>query len=792
MRDEAGNLPQELTSFVGRRRELSEVKRLLAGSRLVTLVGMGGVGKTRLALRVAADAHRSFRAGVWLVEFDQVQDAGLVGHTVLHALGLREQPGLAPAAILSDYLAEARLLLVLVLDNCEHLVGGVAKLVETLLRDTSGLRILATSREPVHVEGETLYPVTPLTVADPRRPMPVGELSGYDAVALFAERAGTVVPGFELSDAHRQAVAEICSQLDGLPLAIELAVARLKVLTPEQLRDRLADRFRLLTSGHRNAPGRQRTLTASLEWSFSLCTPQERHVSAGLSVFVGGCELDAAEGAFPGDDVPPATVPEVLASLADKSILSVEEFASGTRYRMLETVREYATTILHSTGDYEAARGRHADWYEDLVHRLNREWISGRQEYWLARMPLELPNLRAALETRLSAGEGEAALQILVAIPPAYVWARDLLGETRRWLTRALALATEPGPTRARSLVLAAQLAIAQGDLPAAMPLLAEGRQLARRTDDAAALAFAGYAAGTLATSAGEPAAALPHYDEALKICAALPTLNQRLDLLLACAVAAGLAGDEQRAAACHEEIVAITEPVGERFNRSNSLWALGLAAWQQGDGPRALDLQRQALRLKWQIDDRLGVATSVEALAWVTAPEDPERAVTMLGGLTAVSQTTQTAVAESQHQFADFRATCLRRTREALGDVAFEAAMDRGRRMEPDRVIAYCLGVRVADLLDVGAASTPQPPADDPLTELTPREREIAELVGKGLSNQEIADAMFLSRRTTEGHVGRVLIKLGFTSRTQIVALIAGREGAPGHGRSDPSLESD
>jgi predicted ATPase/DNA-binding CsgD family transcriptional regulator len=782
-----GNLAQELTSFVGRQRELTEAKRRLAASRLVTLVGVGGVGKTRLALRVAAAARRSFSAGVWLVELDQIQDDGLVASTVARTLGLRQQPGLAPDSMLSEYLAEARMLLVL--DNCEHLVDGVAKLVETLLRDTSELRILATSRQALNVEGEAVLPVAPLTVPDPRRPMGTEELAEYEAVALFTERAAMVVPGFELTAAHQVAVGEICSRLEGLPLAIELAVARLRVLTPEQICDRLTDRA-LLTRGRRGAPERQRTLTASIEWSFALCTPPEQHVWAGLSVFVGGCELDAADTVFDSDAVPADLVPEILASLADKSILSVEEYAFGTRYRMLETVRQYAAATLHSAGRYVAARRRHADWYEDLVHRLNREWISDRQEYWLVRMPLEFPNLRTALETRLTLGDGEAALRILVAIPPAYLWARDLLGETRRWLTRALALTTEPGPTRARGLVLAAQLAIAQGELPAATSLLAEGRELARRTADAAALAFAGYAAGTLATSSGDPAAALPHYAEALELCAALPTLNQRLDLLLAHAVAAGLAGDEQRALACHQEIVAITEPVGERFNRANSLWALGLAAGQLGDGSRAVDLQRQALRLKWQIDDRLGVATSVEALAWATAPDDPERAATILGGLAALSRTTRTAVDASQHQFADARAACLRSTREALGHARFAAAMERGRRMSPDRVVAYCLGVRRAELLE--ASASPPPPAGDPLTELTRREREIAELVANGLSNKEIAAALVLSRRTVEGHVGRILAKHGFTSRAQIATLVIGRERGSAQGRSDPDIEPD
>jgi predicted ATPase/DNA-binding CsgD family transcriptional regulator len=769
-----GNLPAALTQFVGRRYELAAVTRNLAESRLVNLVGPGGVGKTRLALRVAEQRRRSFRDGVWLVELADLRAPHLLARVVLNVLDLREQPGQPPAEQLAEYLRPRHALLLL--DNCEHLLDTCSALITRLLAECPDLHVLATSRAPMGIDGEAVLAIPPLTLPELPAMPSSGAVEDSDAVSLFVQRAAAVSPGFKLTRDNQLMVAEVCHRLDGLPLAIELAAARVRVLSPEQIRDRLADRFRLLSKGSRTAPERQRTLTASLEWSFGLCTPAERYLWAGLGAFAGGCEPDAIEAVCAGDGVSAAALPELLTALTDKSLLSAENYTFGTRYRMLETVREYATTILHSTGRFENARLRHADWCEDLVNRLNREWISSRQEYWLVRMPYELPNLRAALETRLSAGDGTAALRLLTAIPPAYLWARDLLGETRQWVARALARVNEPIPLRARGLVLAAQLAIAQGDLAAAAPLLAEGRDLARRTDDAAALAFAGYASATQAMYAGEPAAALPHFATALEICDELPTLNQRLDLLLGYAVAAGLAGEEERAAACHEEIVAITEPVGERFNRSNSLWALGLAAWQQDDGARAADLQREAVRLKWQIDDRLGVALSVEALAWAVAAEEPERAVTMLGGLTALSQETQTGLDASLHQFADFRAACLESTRAALGDAGFEAALARGRGMSPERVVAFCLGRPPDD--QVGASAMPVPlPATDPLAALTPREREVAELVGKGLTNKEIAAAMTLSRRTVEGHVDRALTKLGFTSRTQIAALISGRE---------------
>jgi predicted ATPase/DNA-binding CsgD family transcriptional regulator len=774
-----GNLPAPLSSFVGRRQELAAAKRALATARLLTLVGPGGVGKTRVALRVAVERRRSFRDGVWLVEAGDLDAGHLVPQALLSALGLRDHPGQPPEDQLAELLRSHQTLLVL--DNCEHVLDSCAALVEHLLAECPELRVLATSREPLDVAGEVVQVIPPLALPGPASPTASEPVADSDAVALFAQRAAEAVPGFHLSGENDVAVAEICRCLDGLPLAIELAAAWVRVLSPQQIRDRLDDRFQLLTRGKRTSPQRHRTLTDSLEWSFALCTPAERHVWATLGVLAGGCELDAAEAICDDVDVPATAVRELLGSLVEKSVVSREQYAFGSRFRMLETVREYAAAILRSTGRYDDVRRRHADWYEGLVRTLNREWISDRQEYWLVRMPLEHAGLRAALETRLAAGEGEPALRMIVEIPPAYLWARDLLGETRRWVTRALAAAAEPTPLRARGLVLAAQLAIAQGELATAAPLLAEGRELAARTGDEAALAFAGYAAATLAMYTGRPADALPHFEEALRICEALPTLNQRLDVLLACAVAAALAGDEERAVACHEQIVAVTEPLGELFNRSNSLWALGLAAWRQGDRHRAAHLQREALTLKWQIDDRLGVAMSVDALAWAAAPDDPGRAAVMLGGLSALSSWTRTPVDESQHQFAADRTACLERIRAELGDEGLEAAMDRGRRMSPDGVVAYCLGRKPETPIGVSRRGTGSPAtAEDPLAGLTSREREIVGLVAKGLKNKEIAATLFLSRRTVEAHVQRVLVKLGFTSRSQVAALVARSPASP------------
>src|SRR5215469_2038154 len=352
-----GNLPAELTSFVGRRGELAEVRRLLAGSRLVTLTGIGGVGKTRLALRAAAGLRRAFRDGVWLVQLDQVRDEALVAQAVAGALGLQDRAGYPPAAALADYLAGRQLLLVL--DNCEHVVDAVAKLADTLLRAAAGLRVLATSRESLNMTGESVLAVPPLAAPEAGRSLSVAELARFPAIGLFAERAAQVVAGFALTEANAAAVASICRRLEGLPLAIELAAAWLPVLSPEQIDVRLGDRLGLLTRAGRARPARQQTLRASIEWSYGLCSQPERLLWARCSVFAGGFELDAAEGVCADDRLAAGRVLDLLAALAGKSILTVEHREGGARYRLPETLREFGQERLHESGEDTTLRRRH-------------------------------------------------------------------------------------------------------------------------------------------------------------------------------------------------------------------------------------------------------------------------------------------------------------------------------------------------------------------------------------------------------------------------------------------------
>src|SRR5215510_727296 len=512
-----GNLPAELTSFVGRRGELAEVRRLLAGSRLVTLTGVGGVGKTRLALRAAAGLARAFPGGEWLVRLDQLRDEALVAQAVAGALGLQDRGGYAPAAALADYLAGRRLLLVL--DNCEHLVDAVAELADLLLRAVAGLRVLATSRESLTIDGESVLPVPPLPVPPPGRRLTAAELTRFPAVGLFAERAAQVVPGFAVTEANAAAVAGICRRLEGLPLAIELAAAWLPVLSPEQIDARLGDRLGLLTRGGRTQPARQQTLRASIEWSYELCSQAERLLWTRLSVFAGGFELDAAEGICADHRLASDEALELLAALADKSILIAALGEGVARYRLPETLREFGQERLQESGEYTAMRRRHRDWYEQLARRVDIDWLSPQIADLTARLFREHANVQAAQDfCQTEPGEAEAGLRIALHVWFFQCWIAGFVSEGRYRLDQVLARVGEPTVWRAQGLLLASFLAAVSGDHGAVQPLLEQGSSLAGQLDDPASRAFAAWVAAHLCLFAGDLPQAIAYSEDALAI----------------------------------------------------------------------------------------------------------------------------------------------------------------------------------------------------------------------------------------------------------------------------------
>ena len=759
-------LQAEFTRFIGRRRELAEVKRLLSGSRLVTLTGIGGVGKTRLSLRAAADLSRAFRDGVYLVELADLQDPALLRHTVAGALGLREQAREWQTSLV-EYLAPRQVLLVL--DNCEHLIDGCAALAGGLLRGCPQLRILATSRQPLGVSGESILLVPSLALPDPDGPRPTPKaLEQYEAVTLFVERATAAVPSFAVTEQNCAAVAALCRGLDGIPLALELAAVRLRALSPAEILDRLSNRYGLLTRGDPTAPARQQTLRASMDYSYELCSAQEQTLWTRLAVFNGGFELDAVEGVCSDEQLPTDDVLDVVASLVDRSVLGREEYGSHARYRMLETIRQYGQEKLEKRGEVDTWRRRHRDWYAELAARAEGDWIGPRQLEWAARLRREQSNLRAALEFS-AADQGEAAAGMRIASALEQLWvARGTLSEGRHWLDRTLAHPTDAPVERARALRLDAWLAVLQSDTNEAARMLDEARPLADAAGDDVARAYVRQTSGMLALFQGDLSSAVDLLDQAMATFRSVGHIMGQVQTAFLLGMNLGLAGAGERAVAAHRECLALTEPLGELWFRSSSLWALGLDAWRSGDQHRAAALEKDSLRTKRDLDDHLGIALCLEALAWLsTTEDDPERSPTLLGAADEVWRVIGMSLTKIPF-FSSYRAEAEAAARQRLPGLAFEAALRRGTQL----TLAEAISLALEDAVPAPTKSA----TSGASTGLTRRELEIADLVAQGMSNKEIAGRLVISTRTAEAHVEHILTKLAFTSRSQIAAWMAER----------------
>ncbi|MFI2478798.1 ATP-binding protein, partial [Nocardia xishanensis] len=759
----AGALPLELTSFVGRRAEVTELKNSLTAKRLMTLTGIGGVGKTRLALRAASDMRREFADGMWFVELADVSDPALLIAVVATALGLRDESTRPLSEVVAEFLSGREALLVL--DNCEQVVVEVAKLVETWLQSCPNLRVLVTSREPLDVAGETVLRVPPLTVPDPDREPSLRGLPSYDAVTLFADRAAAVVRGFELTDDNKAAIARICARLDGLPLAIELAAARMRTMSPDQILQRLDDRYALLTRASRTAPTRQQTLRWCIDWSYGLCAPAEQRLWARLSVFAGGFELDAAEEIC-GADLVPEDPLDVLSSLVDKSILIRDESKSVVRFRMLETVRDYGRQKLRENGEYAELCCRHRDWYQRLALDAEAEWISDRQPYWQARLEREQPNLRIALEYCLaddSEQAAEAGLRTTSAL--LMFWSfRGVYGEARSWIERVLAHPARQSVTdRVKALYAGCVLAGMHGDLEVAATLAEQLRALAEQAPTPTTHALIAYGDGVLWLYRGELAAASASLEQAAEVFSS----DQGGYLYVAALTVLGWvhekAGDTERAMEYYRQVLSVTEACGESLFRSTALWGMGIAAWQQGERSTAIELLENALQINRRMGSPVNAALGLEALAWIAGDAgEAERAAVLLGAAEGLWRAMGNPA--SIFPMPRYHDECERRARAALGARRFGSAFRQGQAMSMEEAVSYAFGERPPDTTH----------ASGQRVTLTKRERQVADLIAQGLTNKQIAVELTISPRTAQGHVEHILTKLGFTSRAQIAAWIA------------------
>jgi predicted ATPase/DNA-binding CsgD family transcriptional regulator len=787
------NLPHALTSFIGREHELAEVRRLLAATRLLTLTGTGGVGKTRLAQEVASSLLDEFPAGVWLVELSALRDATLVPQAVATTLGVHEAAKRSQTDALSDLLASGRLLLVL--DNCEHLIDACAALTDSLLRACPNLHILVTSREVLGIDGETAFRVPPLPLSAGRE-TPPGPFSDQeaapsalaergdapptadpvaatsDAVRLFMERAQSAVPTFTLTDRNVSAVEQICRRLDGIPLAIELAAARVLVLSTEQIAARLGDRFRLLSGGSRTALPRYRTLRALVDWSHDLLDERERVLLRRLAVFAGGWTLEAAESVCAAEGLQHGEILDLLSGLVAKSLAVTDEPASEVRYRFLESLREYAAEKLRDAGEEATLRERHLAWCLALAERAQPELVGPQQAEWLRRLDGEHDNLRAALAWSVGSGDTNTGLRLAVALYQFWL-TRGFVSEGRRWLSahisRSDAQAAFPphASVRARALQAAGRLAINLGDYHGAKDLLTESVSVARAFDDREGLAAGAFGLGYLDRVRGDLLAARAGLEVALELFQELGDPQGIADTLVCLGVAAHFQEDPTAAHSLYTRSLTAYRALGNQKGVAIALNDLGELALEQGEPATARRLQEESLLLASELGDRERIAYAVAALGGVAAVQgEPARALRLAGAATAIRESIGEAVSDAWR--ARFE-RWLEPARQALTEEATATAWAEGE--------AIPLEQAVADALSPTESSEPLSPlpelpvAGGTVTTLTRREREVAVLVARGFTNRQIATELVIAEGTAANHVKHILARLGVDSRVQVAA---------------------
>jgi len=611
------NLPLQPTTFIGRDNELAELRRLFATARLLTLTGSGGCGKTRLGLQLAADSLERFPDGAWLVELAPLSDPGLVPRTAATVLGLEEEPGKAITTTLVEHLKDKRLLLML--DNCEHLLGACAELAALLARQCAHLAILASSREALGIAGEQTYRVPSLSLPDARDTHTPASIASFEALQLFVDRCLNVYTEFRVTPENAATLVSICRRLDGIPLAIELAAARVRSLSVDDINRRLDQRFRLLTGGSRTALPRQQTLRSLIDWSYDLLQDPEKLLLRRLSVFAGGWTLEAAERICTGGDVDDGAMLDLLTSLIDKSLVACEQSDARFRYRLLETVRQYARERLLDGGGGEAIRDRHRDYFVAFAEEADEKLLGGEQASALRQLEEEHDNLRLALEWSHVESPAQQDVHLCCAMH-RFWFTRGFLAEGREWCARTLAKGAPATPTLeyARLINAAGSLAWHQTDFAAARPLLEQGLALSRKLSDRLGLARSLNNLGSLAFEQGDYPAAQALYEESLAYWRELGDRRGAAGLLGNLGLVAWERDDLAAAKTLTQESLALARDVKDEGRIADALSILGNIACEEGDLDSAQELQQQSLDIGRELQDRDCIATALTSLGTV------------------------------------------------------------------------------------------------------------------------------------------------------------------------------
>lgn len=800
------NLPAARTTFVGREREMVEVKRMLAMTSLLTLTGTGGCGKTRLALEVGRDLVGTYPDGVWLVELAPLFEEALLSQQLAATLGVREQPGRSLMENLLDALRYKEMLLIL--DNCEHLIGAAARLANALLDICPRLRVLATSREPLGVRGELSWLVPSLSVPGNQQPLTIGELQGYDSARLFADRASIKHSGFELTSENAQAVAQVCARLEGIPLAIELAAARVGVLSAAQISERLDHSLKVLTEGDRTADHRHKTFRAALDWSHELLGEPEQVLLRRLSAFAGGFTLEAAETVGAGGGVEEEDVLEVLSHLVGKSLVVAEEsWERGARYRLLEPIRQYAEEKLRVSREVEAVGRRHAGFFLALAEEAEPELSGPQQAEWLDRLETEHDNFRAALSWAL---ERKIDVGLRMAGALCRFWyTRDYLSEGREYLEAATKTGTIPVTVRAKALAGLGWIAEPQGDYERARVAYEESLKLYRSSHDkrggASTLGDLGSLAldrgdyeqatslleeslnlhrelgskdevvgvldclGVLASAKGDREQSISFFSEALAVSRETGNVRRTATSLGNLGITMLVHGDLEQATVMLEESLVLFRHIGDNSNIAIGLMYLALAALTRGDHERVQALSEGSLKLLQRAQDKQHIADCSEIMAAGAAAQgQAHRAARLWGAAEALREEIGVPLQPEDRELLD---PYLASARSSLGEVAWLSTLAEGRAMRPKQAIEYSLCAE--------EGVVPQPVAHRSgggSTALTTREEEVAALVSRGLTNRQIASELSISEHTVATHIAKILKKLGLTSRSRLSAWVVER----------------
>jgi predicted ATPase/DNA-binding CsgD family transcriptional regulator len=799
------SVPIEVNSFVGRERELVRLRERLAEARLLSLVGPGGVGKTRLAFRLATEVRDAFPDGTWLVDLSPVADPSLVPQAVADAFDIQQQPGHSWLHELSRLLGSHRLLLVL--DNCEHLVGACAELVDGLLRACPGLRVLVTSLQPLGTSNETIWRVSPLALPRPG-PLQLEELGSSEAVQLFVKRVQAHISDFALTAANAQAVSEICRRLDGLPLALELVAARVESLGVLEVAQRLRDRFALAIGSAGRGPTRQQTLQSAVEWSCHLLSSDELLLLHRLSVFVGGWTLEAARVVCADTILNAVDIANTLGQLVTKSLVVADHDGLRVRYRLLETVRDYASMQLVARGEVEAVQLRHARYMVDLAERTNPEWMDLPRSTLLA---VEQDNVRTALEWAIQHQRAELGLQLASAAFPMWL-SEGHYFEASTWFDRVLSMPTPlESYTRCAAILRAGRLRTILGDYAQAEAYARDALLVHQRLGDSLGIALSLDLLARVAQQRGDLARSGALQTEVVERLRRLDSPRLPLSLMelaiVACeigegdqvhglideieaigrdrgepalaaagyhlrALIAAREGNAAMAAALLEQELAIRRPVGGRQGIIKALTILGHVRIDEGELRAAITALMEAVERARVSGETVRLLRALEGCARCIANSNADAAVRLNAATDRERQTLGALPWPSERRYlAKWQA----RARLQLGPKAYQLAWEDGQSSTLDQAISLAEAFVVQQQLSFAAVA-----------ELTAREREVAVLLARGLTNKEVASKLVVSPGTVRSHVEHILSKLDLRTRAQVAVWAAQHGLVPGGARTE------